>query len=59
MNIDVLDLNGETKHYTNVHRFVFTNHETFANPEAIQHRGDERLLVVNTNNYTTLLVKGD
>lgn len=60
MKVELLDLNGETKTYTGVSRYAFTNHETFGSPkETVQVADSERLLIVNTNNYAALLVEGE
>lgn len=57
MNVEVTDLEGEKRSFGDVDRVLYANQDTFALPPKMARLGDERLLVVNVNAFTTMLLK--
>lgn len=56
MIVEVLDLNGERKRYSNIDRVAYVNQETYGSPEKLEQSGDEAVLIVNVNGIAAVLL---
>lgn len=56
MKVEVTDLEGDRQPFEDVERLLYVNQDTFAMPPKLERDGDERLLVVNVNAFTTLFM---
>jgi hypothetical protein len=59
MRVYVVDLEGDEKRYTNVNRIAFTNNETFGAPEPVIQKDGEKLILINANGYTSIVLDSD